>query len=96
MNNELLEYAKELKKRSESLIKAELENNEFNYRLSDWDKLIHPKKLIQLCDEVERINNLKPIGYMSLTGVENIHDCGSSTVHEESDDKRNIPVYIQY
>ncbi|WP_042847927.1 hypothetical protein [Providencia rettgeri] len=38
----------------------------------------------------------KPIGYMSLTGVENIHDCGSSTVHEESDDKRNIPVYIQY
>ncbi|HEF8779535.1 TPA: hypothetical protein RG718_000404 [Providencia rettgeri] len=38
----------------------------------------------------------KPIGYMSLTSVENIHDCGSSTVHEESDDKRNIPVYIQY
>lgn len=38
----------------------------------------------------------KPIGYMSVTGVENIHDCGSSTVHEESDDKRNIPVYIQY
>lgn len=33
---------------------------------------------------------------MSVTGVENIHDCGSSTVHEESDDKRNIPVYIQY
>ena len=37
-----------------------------------------------------------PIGYMSVTGVENIHDCGCSSVYEESDDKRNIPVYIQY
>ncbi|HFD6682096.1 TPA: hypothetical protein ACS724_003261 [Providencia alcalifaciens] len=37
-----------------------------------------------------------PIGYMSVTGVENIHDCGCSTMYEESDDKRNIPVYIQY
>ncbi|WP_368911511.1 hypothetical protein [Proteus vulgaris] len=53
MNNEILEYAKELKKRSESLIKAELENNEFNYRLSDWDKLIHPKNLIKLCNALE-------------------------------------------
>ncbi|RFT11159.1 hypothetical protein DYB39_09335 [Providencia rettgeri] len=96
MNNEILEYAKELKKRSESLIKAELENNEFTYNYVKWCQLIHPNKLIQLCNEIERINNLKPIGYMSVTGVENIYDCGSSTVHEKSDDKRNIPVYIQY
>ncbi|TCT38628.1 hypothetical protein EC835_101648 [Providencia alcalifaciens] len=96
MNHEILEYVKELKKRSELLIKAEFENDEFNYRLSDWDKLIHPKRLIQLCNQIERINNLKPIGYMSVTGVENIHDYGSSTVYEDSENKRNIPVYIQY
>lgn len=53
MNDEILEYAKELKKRSESLIKAELENDEFNYRLRNWDKLIHPKNLIQLCNALE-------------------------------------------
>lgn len=64
MDKELLEYAKELKKRSESLIKAELENKEFNFRLSDWDKLIHPNKLIQLCNEVKRINNMEPVAWM--------------------------------
>ncbi|HEM7518652.1 TPA: hypothetical protein U2J46_003013 [Providencia stuartii] len=93
MNDELLEYAKELKKRSESLIKAELENEEFTYRLNDWDKLIHPKMLIQLCDEVERINSLEPVGYIMESSFDNIREYGYTHLNEERTEKINIPLY---
>ncbi|MEQ5162202.1 hypothetical protein ABN196_16240 [Proteus terrae] len=93
MNDEMLEYAKELKKRSESLIKAELENEEFTFRLNDWDKLIHPKKLIQLCDEVERINSLEPVGYIMESSLDNIKEYGYTHLNEEKSEKINIPLY---
>lgn len=97
MNNEILEYAKELKKRSESLIKAELENNEFNYRLSDWDKLIHPNKLIQLCNEVERINNLHPVAFITQEAANRMNDGIVSNVYVTKDKSPafNTPIFIQ-
>ncbi|MEY0933763.1 hypothetical protein AB7185_06810 [Providencia rettgeri] len=86
MNNEILELAKKTKESIQSL--------KYNHYFEDVP--INQDQLLLICEYIVGINSLKPIGYMSVTGVENIHDCGSSTVHEESDDKRNIPVYIQY
>ncbi|CAG9415954.1 hypothetical protein [Providencia alcalifaciens] len=83
MNEVILELANK--------IKSSVKSNQ-----GSANTCIPNNELLSICNEIERINSLKPIGYMSVTGVENIHDCGSSTVHEESDDKRNIPVYIQY
>lgn len=90
MNKELLEYAKELKKRSESLIKAELENNEFNFRLSDWDKLIHPNKLIQLCNEVERINNMEPVAWM----YPSIGKFDCMVITKSAEESENIEIFF--
>ncbi|EMN5659966.1 hypothetical protein NQ837_003296 [Providencia rettgeri] len=93
MNKELLEYAKELRKRSESLIKAELENNEFNFRLSDWDKLIHPNKLIKLCNEVERINSLETVGYISQDGLNSLSDDCDAITSSKQQYNKVIPLY---
>lgn len=65
------------------------ESSKVNIELMKWEAQL-------LIYHFNGLSRNKPIGYMSLTGVENIHDCGSSTAHDESDDKRNIPVYIQY
>lgn len=93
MNDEILEYAKELKKRSELLIKAELENEEFTYRLNDWDKLIHPKMLIQLCNEIERINNLQPIVYASEKDISDLKIFTYLFTEKTSSESANIPLY---
>ncbi|EMY0636081.1 hypothetical protein GKR56_17285 [Providencia alcalifaciens] len=93
MNKELLEYAKELKKRSESLIKAELENEEFTFRLNDWDKLIHPKMLIQLCNEIERINNLQPVVYASEKDISDLKIFTYLFAERQSSESVNIPLY---
>ncbi|MEQ4671695.1 hypothetical protein AB7W30_17380 [Providencia manganoxydans] len=57
MNNEILEYAKELKKRSEKLISVEPETNadraEWDEALNHWDALIDPRLLIKLCNLLE-------------------------------------------
>lgn len=57
MNNETLEYAKELKKRSERLISVEPETNddraEWDEALNHWDVLIDPRLLIKLCNLLE-------------------------------------------
>nr|ELR5173114.1 hypothetical protein [Providencia rettgeri]ELR5195411.1 hypothetical protein [Providencia rettgeri] len=57
MNNEILEYAKELKKRSEILISVEPETNddkaEWDEALNHWDVLIDPRLLIKLCNLLE-------------------------------------------
>lgn len=97
MNNEILEYAKELKKRSESLIKAELENEEFTFRLNDWDKLIHPKMLIQLCNEIERINNLHPVAFITQEEAKRMNDGIASNVYVSKDKSPafNTPIFIQ-
>ncbi|HEM8180204.1 TPA: hypothetical protein U2M35_004125 [Providencia rettgeri] len=90
MNKELLEYAKELKKRSESLIKAELENEEFTFRLNDWDKLIHPNKLIQLCNEVERINNMEPVAWM----FPSIGKSDCMVITKSAEESENIEIFF--
>ncbi|MEQ5304895.1 hypothetical protein ABN238_11950 [Providencia rettgeri] len=84
VNDDLLEIAAEIE-----MAVNNSDSSKVNIELMKWEAKL-------LIYHFKGLNVNKPIGYMSLTGVENIHDCGSSTVHEESDDKRNIPVYIQY
>ncbi|MTC29201.1 hypothetical protein [Providencia alcalifaciens] len=84
VNDDLLEIAAEIE-----MAVNNSDSSKVNIELMKWQAEL-------LIYHFKGLNGNKPIGYMSLTGVENIHDCGSSTVHEESDDKRNIPVYIQY
>ncbi|HCT9023276.1 TPA: hypothetical protein OUB54_000557 [Proteus mirabilis] len=47
------------------------------------------------CEKHNLIKDLKIIGYMSNTGVNSVSSHGNSTVYEEEDSKRNIPVFIQ-
>ncbi|WP_163827154.1 hypothetical protein [Proteus vulgaris] len=47
------------------------------------------------CEKHNLIKDPKIIGYMSNTGVNSVSSHGNSTVYEEEDSKRNIPVFIQ-
>ncbi len=80
----------------EIVAKIELELELKNSKSSKINIEIMKHEVQILIYHFKGLSRNNPIGYMSVTGVENIHDCGCSTVYEESDDKRNIPVYIQY
>ncbi|EOZ9063023.1 hypothetical protein ACUII0_002525 [Providencia rettgeri] len=84
ISDDLLEVAAEIE-----LALHESESSKVNIEMMRWEAellVYHFKSLIRN----------RPIGYMSVTGVENIHDCGVATVYEETDDKRVVPVYIQW
>lgn len=57
------------------------------------DKEPEKKVIIALCDELERINNLKPAGYITSSGVDNIKEYGCTHLNKEKSGKINIPLY---
>ncbi|MBS0918211.1 hypothetical protein [Providencia rettgeri] len=78
MNNEILEIAKYLKNKINS---GEC-IDEYNWQ-----------DIIDVCNELERINNLEPVGYMRLEGSNNIKEYGFTHIYEEKFDKETIPLY---
>ncbi|WP_272689645.1 hypothetical protein [Providencia sp. PROV033] len=51
------------------------------------------KVIIALCDELERITNLNPVGYMESNGVDYINKHGFTHINAEQSGSINIPLY---
>lgn len=51
------------------------------------------KVIIALCDELERITDLNPIGYIMESSFDNIKEYGYTHLNEERSEKINIPLY---
>lgn len=81
MNKEILEIAKYLKNK----INAGEGVDEY-----DW------QDIIDVCNELERINNLEPVGYITSSGIENIKEYGFTHINEESSNIINVPLYKLY
>ncbi|MBD2822650.1 hypothetical protein ID852_18595 [Xenorhabdus sp. 42] len=67
MNNDVIELAKEIKHRSELVLKAEHENNgEFHKYWNALDRMMSPQNLIKLCDAVDKLaeyESMEPVAY---------------------------------
>ncbi|EOE5319631.1 hypothetical protein ACKGF9_001691 [Providencia rettgeri] len=81
MNKEILEIAKHLKNK----INSGEGVDEYNWQ-----------DIIDVCNELERINNLEPVGYITLSGIENIKEYGFTHINEESSNIINVPLYKLY
>ncbi|WP_196723646.1 hypothetical protein [Providencia rettgeri] len=81
MNKEILEIAKCLKNK----INSGEGIDEYNWQ-----------DIIDVCNELERINNLEPIGYITSSGIENIKEYGFTHINEESSNIINVPLYKLY
>lgn len=51
------------------------------------------KVIIALCNELERITDLKPVGYIMESSFDNIKEYGYTYLNEERTEKINIPLY---
>lgn len=51
------------------------------------------KVIIALCNELERITDLNPVGYIMESGFDNIKEYGYTHLNEERSEKINIPLY---
>lgn len=51
------------------------------------------KVIIALCDELERITDLNPVGYIMESSFDNIKEYGYTHLNEERTEKINIPLY---
>lgn len=51
------------------------------------------KVIIALCNEMERITDLKPVGYIMESSFDNIKEYGYTHLNEERTEKINIPLY---
>ncbi len=51
------------------------------------------KVIIALCNELEKITDLNPVGYITSNGVDNIKEYGYTHLNEERSEKINIPLY---
>lgn len=51
------------------------------------------KVIIALCDELERITDLNPVGYIMESSFDNIKEYGYTHLNEERSEKINIPLY---
>ncbi|WP_423209353.1 hypothetical protein [Proteus mirabilis] len=78
MNDEILQIAKYLKNK----INAGEGVDEYNWQ-----------EIIDVCDELLRISNLEPVGYITSSGVDNIKEYGYTHLNEERSEKINIPLY---
>ncbi|WP_053014330.1 hypothetical protein [Xenorhabdus griffiniae] len=78
MNNNVIELAREIKKRSEAVLSAEKEylsskenesRDKFYSRIGYLDLVISPQNIIKLCEAVEKLaeyENMKPVAYQNL------------------------------
>ncbi|ENG4185540.1 hypothetical protein ABT230_002327 [Providencia rettgeri] len=81
MNDKILEIAKCLKNK----INSGEGIDEYNWQ-----------DIIDVCNELERINNLEPVGYITSSGIENIKEYGFTHINEESSNIINVPLYKLY
>ncbi|HJF24556.1 MAG TPA: hypothetical protein K8V18_06150 [Proteus mirabilis] len=51
------------------------------------------KVIIALCNELERITDLNPVGYIMESSFDNIKEYGYTHLNEERSEKINIPLY---
>ncbi|MDX7992628.1 hypothetical protein [Xenorhabdus littoralis] len=74
MNNDVIELAKEIKRRSELVLQAEREDNgEFYKHWNKLDLMMSPQNLIKLCDAVEKLaeyENMEPVAWARNTGMD--------------------------
>ncbi|HHE7287432.1 MULTISPECIES: hypothetical protein [Proteus] len=78
MNDEILQIAKYLKNK----INAGEGVDEYNWQ-----------EIIDVCDELLRINSLQPVGYIMESSFDNIKEYGYTHLNEERTEKINIPLY---
>ncbi|MBG2803164.1 hypothetical protein I4569_12430 [Proteus mirabilis] len=78
MNDEILQIAKYLKNK----INAGEGVDEYNWQ-----------EIIDVCDELLRINSLQPVGYIMECSFDNIKEYGYTHLNEEISEKINIPLY---
>ncbi|MBC8952598.1 hypothetical protein [Xenorhabdus sp. PB62.4] len=81
MRNDVIELAREMKKRSEAVLLAESEFMKSNdtevikryfREVNNLDLMIYPKNIIQLCDAVEKLaeyENMEPVAWGRNTGM---------------------------
>ncbi|HGN9440858.1 TPA: hypothetical protein ACK0HB_003652 [Proteus mirabilis] len=51
------------------------------------------KVIIALCNELERITDLNPVGYIMESSFDNIKEYGYTHLNEKRIEKINIPLY---
>ncbi|EOX9114267.1 hypothetical protein ACPW90_004119 [Providencia rettgeri] len=78
MNKEILEIAKYLKNK----INAGEGVDEYNWQ-----------EIIDVCNELERINNLEPVGYAAEIDISEIEIYGQLFLNEDPTEETNIPLY---
>ncbi|PHM63973.1 hypothetical protein Xsto_03430 [Xenorhabdus stockiae] len=93
MNNDVIELAREMKKRSEAVLSAESEytksiddgvGERYFREVNKLDLIISPKNIIRLCEAVEKLaeyENMKPMAIYNLADGEvykSIHDIGDN------------------
>lgn len=78
MNKEILEIAKYLKNK----INAGEGVDEY-----------HWQEIIDVCNALERIDNLEPVGYMESNGINYINQHGFTHINAEQSGSINIPLY---
>ncbi|MBC8944643.1 hypothetical protein [Xenorhabdus indica] len=74
MNNDVIELAREIKKRSEAVLSAEQEENgEYPKYFFHLSPMVTPQNLIKLCAEIEKLHNklaeyenMEPMAYYNL------------------------------
>ena len=78
MNDEISQIAKYLKNK----INAGEGVDEYNWQ-----------EIIDVCDELLRINSLQSVGYIMESSFDNIKEYGYTHLNEERTEKINIPLY---
>ncbi|MEX9943071.1 hypothetical protein AB7W85_12405 [Providencia rettgeri] len=78
MNKEILEIAKHLKNK----INSGEGVDEYSWQ-----------DIIDVCNELERIDNLEPVGYMESNGINYINQHGFTHINSEQSGSINIPLY---
>ena len=51
------------------------------------------KVIVALCDELERVNFLEPVGYMESNGIDYINKHGFTHINVEKSGSINTPLY---
>ncbi|EPL9572186.1 hypothetical protein MMK73_004328 [Providencia rettgeri] len=85
MNDEILELSKKLKQRAKD-----------NIGVADVE--VAPDIVIQICEYIERNNNLHPVAFITQEAANRMNDGIVSNVYVSKDKSPafNTPIFIQY
>ncbi|MBI6548232.1 hypothetical protein [Xenorhabdus lircayensis] len=97
MNNDVIELAREIKRRSELVLQAERENNsEFYKHWNSLDRMMSPRNLIKLCDAVETLaeyENMEPVAWIMEDKVDSRIISDIEKKYLSNTEAFNIPLY---